>query len=451
MTGFLNIEKSFYKKVFIIALPIIIQNLITSSLNIIDTMMIGKLGESEIAAVGIANQYFFLLNILMMGLFSGIGVFTSQYWGKKDIKNIRRLMGLGIICGVIMGTIFTIWAQVSPESIMEIFNTDPKVIQLGAEYLSILSLSYILTAISFNYAFGSRCIERTSVPMIASAIALGTNTILNWILIFGNLGAPALGVKGAAIATLIARILECLIIVSYVYYSKSPLAGTVKELFDFDFMYIKKILFTVFPVLLNEACWGLGAVMYNVIYGRIGTQAIASVQIATTINNLFMVVVFGISSATLVIVGKEVGAEEIERAKKYGNNLLKIGFIIAAILSVALCFSASGVVSIYDVSEEVKMSAKAILYVTAFIMIIRVYNIIVIVGVLRGGGDTKTSLYIEAITMWFIGVPFAFVGAFIFNLPVHYVYALSTVEEIVKGIACYKRLKGGKWVKSLVS
>ncbi|MGL5150615.1 MAG: MATE family efflux transporter [Clostridium sp.] len=446
-----NIEKSFYKKVFIIALPIIIQNLITSSLNIVDTMMIGKLGENEIAAVGIANQYFFLLNILIMGLFSGIGIFTSQYWGKKDIKNIKRLMGFGIICGVIVGAIFTIWAQVSPTSIMAIFNTDPIVIKLGAEYLSILSISYILTAISFNYAFGSRCVERTTVPMIASAIALGINTVLNYALIFGNFGAPELGVKGAAIATLIARILECVIIVGHVYLTKSPLAGSFKELFDFDFSFVKRVLFTIFPVLLNEACWGLGSVMYNVIYGRIGTQAIASVQIATTINNLFMVIVFGISSATLVIVGKEVGANQLDRAKKYGNNLLKIGFIISVVLSIALCIFASGIVSIYDVSEEVRLSAKAILYVTAVVMVIRVYNIIVIVGVLRGGGDTKTSLYIEALTMWLIGVPFAFIGAFIFKLPVHWVYALCTMEEIIKGIACYKRLKGGEWVKSLVS
>lgn len=451
MNKIFNIEKSFYKKVFIIALPIIIQNLITSSLNIVDTMMIGKLGEKEIAAVGIANQYFFLLSILLMGLFSGIGIFISQYWGKKDIKSIRKLMGLGIICGIIGGSIFTIWAQISPESIIGIFNTDTQVIRLGADYLKILSISYILTAISFNYAFGSRCIERTTVPMIASSIALVVNTFLNWILIFGNCGAPVLGVKGAAIATLIARVIECVIIVGNVYVSKSPLAERLKELFDLNFDFIKRVFLTVLPVLLNEACWGLGAVMYNVIYGRIGTQAIASVQIATTINNLFMVIIFGISSATLVIVGKEVGAGEYKCAQKYASNLIKLGFMVSIILAIGLSLSATVVVSIYDVSAEVKMAAKAILYVTSLVMIMRVYNIIVVVGVLRGGGDTKASLYIEALTMWLIGVPFAFLGAFVLKLPVYFVYALCTAEEVVKAIACFTRLKSNKWIKNLVN
>ncbi|MBY0755704.1 MATE family efflux transporter [Clostridium sardiniense] len=451
MNRILSMDKSFYKKALIIALPIVIQNFIMSSLNIVDTMMIGKLGESEIAAVGIANQYFFLLNILMMGLFSGIGIFVSQYFGKRDEKNIKKLIGIGIIAAIVIGSIFNILAQIAPEGIISIFNKDKYVIDLGAQYLLIVSFSYIFTAITFNYGISLRCVEKSIVPMIASAIALVTNTVLNYGLIFGNFGMPELGVRGAAIATLIARIIEFLIIVAYVYISKSILAGNLKELFSFNIEFVKKIYITVMPVLLNEACWGLGSVMYNVIYGRIGTQAIASVQIATTINNLFMVIIFGMGSATLVMVGAQVGKGDEEKAAEYSKNFLVIGCIIGIIIAIALSLSANTIVSVYEVSDQVKTWSKAIIYVTSIIMVIRVYNIIAIVGVLRGGGDVKASFIIEASTMWLIGVPFALMGAFVFKLPVYLVYALCTFEEITKAIACFKRMASKKWIKNLVA
>ncbi|WP_438519210.1 MATE family efflux transporter [Clostridium sp.] len=451
MTRIFKMDKAFYKKALVIALPIVIQNFITSSLNIVDTMMIGKLGENEIAAVGIANQYFFLLNILIMGLFSGIGIFISQYFGKKDDKNIKKLVGIGLIAAIVVGGIFTLIAQVAPEGIISIFNKDGQVIKLGAEYLVIVSISYIFTAITFNYGIASRCIEKTAVPMVASSIALITNTVLNYGLIFGNFGMPKLGVEGAAIATLIARVIEFIIMVGYVYYSKNMLAANAKELFSFDFSFAKRIWITILPVLLNEACWGLGSVMYNVIYGRIGTQAIASVQIATTINNLFMVVIFGIGNAALVMVGAKVGKGEYDKAKEYGKNFLVIGTVIGIIIAVSLSLSANAVVSIYDVSEQVKVWSKLILYVTSLVMIVRVYNIITIVGVLRGGGDVKVSFLIEGITMWCIGVPLALVGAFVFNLPVYLVYALCTFEEITKAVACFKRMRSNKWIKNLVA
>ncbi|MEG2108788.1 MAG: MATE family efflux transporter, partial [Clostridium sp.] len=250
---------------------------------------------------------------------------------------------------------------------------------------------------------------------------------------------------------LIARVIEFIIMVGYVYYSKNMLAANVKELFSFDFSFAKRIWITILPVLLNEACWGLGSVMYNVIYGRIGTQAIASVQIATTINNLFMVVIFGIGNAAFVMVGAKVGKGEYDKAKEYGKNFLVIGTVIGIIIAVSLSLSANAVVSIYDVSEQVKVWSKLILYVTSIVMIVRVYNIIAIVGVLRGGGDVKVSFLIEGITMWCIGVPLALVGAFVFNLPVYLVYALCTFEEITKAVACFKRMRSNKWIKNLVA
>ena len=255
-----------------------------------------------------------------------------------------------------------------------------------------------------------------------------------------------MGVKGAAIATLIARVLETTILIAYIYISKSVLAGNMKELFSFSRDFVKMIFITMIPVLLNEGCWGLGSVMYNVIYGRIGTQAIASVQIATTVYNLFMVVIFGIGSASLVIVGNEIGRGDKDKGYKYGKKCVMLGCIV----SLGLILLSNQIVTLYDVSEQVRIWARNILYVIAFIMVIRVYNIIIIVGVLRGGGDAKVSLAIEASTMWLIGVPVAFIGAFILKLPVYQVYALCTLEEIVKGVFCLRRFKSKKWINNLV-
>ena len=444
-------NKEFFKKAFIIALPIIIQNFIGSSLNIVDTIMIGKLGELEIAAVGIGNQYFFLYNILVLGTFSAIAIFISQYWGKRDIKNIRKLLGLGIIFAVILASVFTVIALIFPNQIIGIFNKDEEVIRLGAEYLVIVCISYIFTALTSNYATALRSIEKTSIPMFISGIALLINTFLNWVLIFGKLGMPAMGVRGAAIATLIARIVETVLLISYVYLSRSVLAAKAKQLFDIDLQFVKMVVLTMIPVILNEGCWGIGTVMYNVVYGRIGTQAMAAVQIASTVNNLFMVVIFGIASATLVMVGKEVGANNNEKAYTYGKLSIILGCSMGIILSILLIAFSKNIVGIFDVSSDVRIWARDILLVSALAMIIRVYNVIVIVGVLRGGGDAKTSLMIEASTMWFIGVPLAFIGAFVLELPVYLVYALCVTEEVVKSVFCFRRFKSKKWINNLVS
>lgn len=443
-------NKRFYKKVTMVALPIIIQNFIGSLVNIVDTVMVGKLGENAIAAVGIGNQYFFLFNILMLGTFSGISIFTSQYWGKKDVASIRRLLGIGIICALILGGIFTIMGLIYQEKIVGIFNQDPEVIKLGGQYLAIVCFSYVFTAISFNYSMALRCIERTTLPMVACGIALTINIFLNWVFIFGNFGFKPMGVEGSALATLIARIIEFLILWLYIYWSKNPLAGKIKELFSFDKKFLGIVIITMIPVILNEGCWGLGAVMYNVIFGRVGTREIAAVQIATTINNLFMVIILGIATSALVIVGKEIGKGNNEKGYLYGKQIIKLGCIIGVLLAIVLAISSNSLLSVFNVSEQVSIWAKNIIYVIAIVMVIRVFNIIVVVGVLRGGGDAKASLIIEASTMWLIGVPLTFVGAFIFNLPIYMIYALSTVEELVKMVICFKRFVSKKWINNLV-
>lgn len=443
--------KEFYIRLITIALPIIIQNFIASSLNMVDTVMIGQVGEAQIAAVGIANQFFLLFNLVIIGIHSGCGVFISQFWGKGDRDNIRKVLGIGLLVSSAMALAFMAAALFFPEGIISIFNKDPLVISEGAAYLRIVCISYVFTAWSFGYAFASRSIGNAFMPMVVSALALGCNTLLNYMLIFGNMGAPVLGVRGAAIATVAARVFEALVLAAWIYISRSVLAIRFKELSGITGEFFTTVLKTVIPVVLNESCWALGFVVYSIAYGRIGMQAIAAVQICNTVQNLFTVAVFGMAAAAGVMVGHRVGENNIEEGRIYAYRFSALSIVGGLLAGVILAVSTPAILSLFKVSSEVYDSAKLILYITSFVMVVRFFNIVLIIGVLRGGGDAKYAFIAEGITMWFIGVPLAFVGAVVLHLPVHWVASLVMIEEVVKAIAIIARLISGQWIKNVVN
>lgn len=443
-------DRLFFTNLIKIALPIVIQNFIASSLNMVDTIMVGKLGEEEIASVGIANQFFLLFNMAVIGISSGCGIFISQFWGKRDVKNIRKVLGLSLMSCVAASAFFTIIALAFPAKIISVFNEDPLVIELGAKYLRIVCISYVFTAVSFSFSFASRCIEKAMMPMVVSTAALLTNTVLNYVFIFGHFGAPAMGVEGAAFATLIARGIEVLILVVYIYVTRGVLAAKVREMIAITKEFTARVYKTVLPVVLNEGCWGLGFVVYSVAYGRIGTQAITSVQICNTIQNFFLVAIFGIASAASVMIGNKIGAGYEEEGKDYAKRFSILGCMSGAVLGLLLALSTRMVLSLFNVSDTVVHDSVIILYIFSATMVIRVFNILLIVGILRGGGDARYSLIAEAFTMWGIGVPLAFAGAFLFKLPVYLVIVLVTVEEVVKFIIGIARLTSGKWVKNII-
>lgn len=444
-------DKKFYKMVLFLALPIILQNLIASSVNMLDTLMIGRVGEVELAAVGIANQFYFIFSLFIMGISSGCAVFIAQLWGKRDKNNIQKVLGIGIISSVLITTIFNLVGVLFPEKIISIFNIDPQVIKIGASYLKIVCFSYIFTAISFNYAAALRSVENTVLPMLASFLGLVVNGVLNTILIFGLLGFPAMGVRGAAIATIIARGSECALLVLYTYISKNTLAAKAKDLFSITRKLTKNVFVTMMPVLLNEACWGLGNLTYAVIYGRIGTQATASIQICTTIFNLFMIITFGLANVAVVVIGKEVGAGREKRGLLYARRLCVVSLITGVILAIVLAITSPIVLTVFKVSEEVLRNSLRILYVYSALMPLRVFTVILVVGILRGGGDAKYGAIVQGITLWGIGIPLSFVAAFILHLPIYLVVSVTAAEEIIKCIIVVRRYRSNKWINNIVN
>lgn len=442
-------DRDFYHQMLKLAVPIMIQNFISSFLNLIDTVMVGKLGEPEIAAVGIANQYFLFFIMFVFGMCAGCSVFISQFWGKRDIGNIKRIIGVGLGSATLVSLAFMIIGWLAPEKIIGIFNNDPQVIQLAAGYLRIVLISYVFTGITLVYNFSFRSIGNTVQPMIISGLALLCNACFNYLFIFGKLGAPAMGVDGAALATVIARVFEAVVLVGSVYWSKSTLAASVAELTDLTPEFIKNAYRIILPVVLNDTCWGLGVMVYAAVYGRMGTQAVAVVQICNTVSNLFMVVIFGMSSAAAVMVGNSIGAGDEALGRSYAKKFSILGVTAGVGLGLLLAVAAPLVLGLFNVSSEARREALMILYIISLVYFIRVFGMILIVGILRGGGDAKQAFLIEGFTMWFIGVPLTILGAFLFRLPVSSVYALAILEEIVKCILGVMRLKSGRWLKNV--
>ncbi|MFT9495437.1 MATE family efflux transporter [Anaerosolibacter sp.] len=443
-------DRNFYKTMMAIALPISFQNLISSSLNMVDTVMIGRLGETQIAAVGLANQLFFLFILLMFGINSGCAIFTAQFWGKRDIANIRRVLGLALVSGGSLSLVFASAAFFIPQHILRLFTMDAVVVDLGSQYLKIISFSYLITTISFAYAFASRSIGQAKLPMVVSAISLLTNTLLNYLLIFGNFGFPAMGVRGAALATVIARSVEMIFLLSIIYKQGDVLAGKIRELLDFGFDFVKRIYQTAIPVILNEGIWALGMTMYSVAYARISTDAVASIQIANTIQNIFMVVAMGLGNSCAVMLGNEIGAGHKEKAITYGNTFILLGTLLGAAIGGLLALVAPFILQFFNVSQSVYESAYWILMVMGFTMAIRIFNTILIIGIFRSGGDTKFSLYLEMGSVWLIGVPLAFLGALVWHLPVYWVYGLISIEELLKAVLGFPRVLSKKWVRNVV-
>jgi len=445
-----NKNTLFYKMLFTITLPIVLQSLITSSLNMLDTMMIGKVGEVELASVGIANQYYFLFTLFILGISGGGGVLAAQLFGKKDLTNIKKTLTKSLTIGLGISLFITAFGVFMPEKIMSLFSTDPSVISVGSIYLRITVLSYCFTAISFTFSAFLRSIGNTKLPMLASLFALIINGFLNYILIFGYLGMPQLGTVGAAIATLISRTCECLIILGFVYFKDKVLNISFSDFSNFPKQLSKTLASITMPIVLNEACWGLGNVTYIAIYARINTAAAASMQICSTIMNLFMIFAFGLSYASVVIIGNEIGAGNEDVAKEHSKRIAGVSIMIALVMSVILLFSAKPIVSFFNVSDVVKTSSVYILCIFSLIMIIKVFNMVMIVGIFRGGGDAAYWSILQGLTLWCVGIPLAYFAAFKLSLPIHYVVAFTAVEEILKLIFVVKRFYSYKWIRNIV-
>ncbi len=444
-------DQDFYKTMLAIAIPVTIQQLISSLLNMLDIVMVGQLGDSAIAALGLSNQVFFLLNLLLFGLTSGMSVFTSQYWGQRDVANIRRVLGLCLTIALAASGFFSIAAYFFPVQVLSFYTNDQMVIEIGARYLRVVSLSYLLTSISYSYYAVLRSIRQVRLPMVINVVALSIKAVIGYVLIFGLIGFPAFGVEGAAYSTLIARVLEVVLVVGLTYRLRTPAAARLRELTGYNFSFAYKIMATALPALINEIVWSLGVTTYNAIYAHIGTNAIAAVNIVGTFENLAFVTSIGIGTACAVMVGNSIGAGDRERAFRLGKIYLALGLLVSIATAVILVVFSPELVGLYQVSDETAAYAHQILLIYALTLWLRATNFMLFIGALRAGGDTTYAMIVETCTMWTVGVPLVFWAGLSLRLAVPWVYLIVLVEEFTKLMIIFPRFRSKKWIHDLVA
>jgi len=434
-----------------LAVPVAFQQLVTASLNMIDVLMVGQLGESSVAALGLANQIFFLLILFLFGVSSGMSIFTAQYWGKKDTENIRKVLGICLVIAISVAALFSVAAVFFPETLMRYYTEDPEVIRIASEYLRIVGLSYVMMGISISYIFILRSIILVNMTMVVSVVSLGLKTAIGYTLIFGHFGLPALGVRGAAIGTAIGWTFECILLIVLVYVLKTPLAANPITFFQFDRRFLVKVLRTTAPAAVNEIAWSFGITTYNAVYARIGTDSIAAININATIEELMFVLFIGLGNACSVMVGNKIGERDRDTAYEYARRFTVIALMLAIMNGVIVFFARDLVAGLYSLSEAAAFNLRNIMLVYALSAWLRTFNFILFIGALRAGGDTKFAMFMELFSIWFIGVPVALIGGFILHLPVYYVYALVLLEEAVKAIVILRRFISRKWIHDLVN
>jgi putative MATE family efflux protein len=444
-------DPDYFHEVRKIAVPIIIQQLMFSGLNLLGVVFVGQKGDASVAAVGLAGQVAFLLNLVHFGIISGAAMFTAQFWGRRDIPNLRRVLGLCLMLAISASLIFFALAQLLPHQILSIYSKDTTVIELGANYIRTFSWTFLFFGVTFSYALVMRSTGNVKLPTTVSVFALSISTILSYSLIFGKLGLPELGIQGAAVAAVIARAFECITLVTLTYLTKSPVAASLHELTDFDKAFIGKVIRPMMPVILNELFWSLGITTYNIIYGRMGTASFAAMNIVSTIEQVAFVLFIGISNATSVLVGNRIGADKEDEAFVFAGRSIGLGIVGGMIIGLLLQLVKGPILTLYNVSPEVIQNAGHIINVVTFFLWVRVNNMTIVVGILRAGGDTRFSLFLDGIIIWLVGVPMAYLAANVLHLPVYYVYLFAMSEEATKWILGISRYRSRKWINNLAA
>lgn len=440
----------FYKVMLEIAIPVSLQSLVTSALNTLDTMMISSLGDATIAGVGLANQVFFFFIMMCFGISTGSSVMISQYWGRRDARNAQRVNGLATAIAAGLGLIFTLVAIFFSKGIMGLMTSDSEVIIEGARYLRVVAFTYVVSGLSFSLGNSLRSTGDPRTPLFASVVGFFLNAFFNYAFIFGAFGFPELGVVGAAVGTLIARTAEFLIILYVIRTYDGPLNTSIKNSLDFNPAFLDRFTQIVWPVIFNETFWALGQVLYSVAYAIVGREATAAVQVTVAIQNIAFVVVRGLGSSCTIMIGNNIGRGDIERSYDLAHRFLRIALTTGLMIGLVMALTPGVTLKLFSsLSPSVYVLATHLLQVMGLVFIVKSMNSVLVVGILRGGGDTRYSMILEMSCVWLVGVPLAFIGAIWFKLPIYFLVALVSAEEVVKFIMAMRRVHSRQWVHQI--
>jgi len=444
--------KRYWNMVLHLAVPIAVQNLLTSSFVLVDTLMVGQLGDVSLASVGMAGQWSWLLNLTLFGFSSAASVFFSQYYGDENLDGIKKTYGivLAFLSIAVLG--FTVLGFIFPRSIISIFNRDGQVLNIGSAYLKIAVFSY--PAIALNQIMGVllRSTGRAKLPMYVSLVTTVLNAFLDYGLIFGEFGMPELGIEGAAIATVISSWVGPFIILCIMIYQKDEIiCAPLRELMSFSKSDVKLFFARALPVIINEMLWGLGTFTLNVIYSNMGYEYYAAMTILKTFDNIVFAFFVGLNNSCCIMVGQEIGGGQIKTGIKDAKRFALLVPLLAAVTSVCIVIFRSELIGIFNTSGTITQltvdTTYAIMALYAIEFPIRNFLYVIITGVFRSGGDTKTGMKYDLSCLWFFGVSAAAISAFVLKLPFVWVYGLSLVfDDWPKVFLCMRYFLSKKWI-----
>ena len=441
-------DKNFRKKLLALVLPITFQQLMLAVVSASDALMVGVIGQDLLSAVSLASHVTFVYNLFLAALTIGTSMFAAQYWGKGDKNAIERILGIVLRTSMLVSAVFFAGTMFTPELLMRIFTEDPVLTVYGTDYLRIVSVTYLMCGISQIYL----CIMKNSglaaKSMVISSTAAGLNIILNAVLIYGLFGAPRMEAAGAAAATALSRVAE-LAWVLLELRKKGRIKIRLRYILHPDQPMRKEFWHYTFPVLGNELVWGGGFTMYSVIMGHLGTDAVAANSIANIVKNLIASLAMGIGNGGAIIVGNELGAGKLERAKAYGGKLCRIAVISGICSGIFLLAVSPAVLLVSDLSPTAEEYLKWMLVMCSYYMIGKYVNGTTISGIFCAGGDSRFGFLCDTITLWCFTVPAGFITAFVLKMPVLFVYFIINLDEIVKLPTVYRRYKKYRWLKDL--
>jgi len=434
-----------------IAIPLTLQNLLFSSFTLIDTVMVGKLGDLPLAAVGMAGKWSWFLNIVLFGCTSGAAVFIAQYFGAGDHKGIHRTYGLMSMLSLGSGLLFMALALLMPETIVSMFTKDPQAIETASVYLRCIAVSYPFQALAKSAATLLQSTQRVVIPFIGAACSVSTNIVLNALLIFGLCGFPALGVAGAAIASAVAAVVNALVIYGFGFAKRTMLRAPLSEMMDISRSFVREYVHIGAPAMFNETIWALSILIYSAIFGHMSTEAYAAITVVKSIEDLSCVAVFGMCSACAVMIGSYVGQGRYDQAKACARYHIVLVTTMSAVIGGALILGRGAIMSLFGVSDAVRADSMAVLMIYGAEMALRNIPLMLVVGTFRAGGDTRYGLIVDAFSAYLIGIPVTAFAGLVLHLSVPATYAIMyCVEDGLKTIIYGRHFFSNKWIKPVV-
>lgn len=442
-------NKSFYKMAISLVLPMAIQNLLSVGINSIDVLMLGSVSETVLSAASLAGQVQYIMILIFFGLTSGAAVLTAQYWGKRDIDTIEKVMGICMRFSLIVALFFTTVVMLFPAQVMHIFTNEEPVIAEGVKYLRVISISYVFMSITMIYLNVMRSVERVLVSTVIYFISFIVNLILASLFILGAFGFPKLGIQGAALATVLARAVELTCVLIYSKKINKVIHFKLTTLFVRDKMLFRDFLTYSIPVTINELMWGTGVAMNSVVIGHLGSSVVSANSVAQITRQLATVIAFGIANATAITIGKTIGENNLKAAVVYAKRYIKLSIIAGVLGGLVILLIRPILMSSLNLSTHTQGYLSVMMFIMSYFVVAQAFNTTLVVGIFRGGGDTRFGLYLDVSTMWGGSILFGALAAFVFKWSVPVVYMILMSDEIIKVPLTLMRLKSKKWLNNV--